>query len=457
MRTQYDLENDELMNSYIRRRYLKKRHEVDWDDIPSVEFTVTSACDLKCTYCYLKNFEEELYPAEIRHPKQILENAEKLLDYLLKEDYIFNIDVFSGEIFSQKLGYDLFDLIYEKLKNANGNVQRIMVPTNMNFILDDTRTEKVKEILKKFDEIGVIIHLSASFDGHFLLENRPFVNGKEVRDEVYYDRLFTFIKNHRVGLHPMVSARNIDKWIDNYDWYVSMLEKYDIRYLHSKFYGEIVDIMMLEVRNNDWDSESIKHLLKFLNHIIDYRLERYGHDKERYLKWLLEKHLGYNNVSLDFRAGDYDKISCNLQGSLYVRLGDLSIVPCHRLMYDHYKLGRFVCDEEGKIDHIESTNVPLFLTLNQMKSNNMQKCVHCAYKGLCMKGCLGCQYEENKDMFHPIDSVCRMLKSKITFLIEKYEKIGLLEEICNRLSDAEVAIVRQIQNERSEDVERIDF
>ena len=75
-----------------------------------------------------------------------------------------------------------------------------------------------------------------------------FVQEVSVKDE-FYDKVFSFAKHYGYGFHPMVAAASIEKWIDNYKWWIKMLKKYDLPMDY---------LMMLEVRNDDWTDEKIK-------------------------------------------------------------------------------------------------------------------------------------------------------------------------------------------------------
>ena len=50
------------------------------------------------------------------------------------------------------------------------------------------------------------------------------------------------------------------------------------------------------------------------------------------------------------------KISCNLVHHLTVRLGDLAIIPCHRLSYDKLIYGKYKVSD-NKIVGIEALNI----------------------------------------------------------------------------------------------------
>jgi len=81
----------------------------------------------------------------------------------------------------------------------------------------------------------------------------------------------------------MVSASGIDKWIENFDWWVNYIKGFD--------YPDIYNYtMFLEVRNNDWTKEKIDLYIKFLEHVFDYFLyDYYNNDRELMAKDLFLK------------------------------------------------------------------------------------------------------------------------------------------------------------------------
>lgn len=123
---------------------------------------------------------------------------------------------------------------------------------------------------------------------------------------------------------------------------------------------------------------------------------------------------------------------CTVSDMLTVRLGDLAIPPCHRTAYDGLLYGRFKV-ESGKIVGIEEHDPQIASRILLQDSILCSPgCDCCPYNSFCLRGCYGSQQETEKDPFMPIESVCRLFKGKIDFLIEKFEKLGvwdILEKI----------------------------
>lgn len=52
-------------------------------------------------------------------------------------------------------------------------------------------------------------------------------------------------------------------------------------------------------------------------------------------------------------------------------------------------------------------------------------CLTCPFDPYCLKGCLGAQYEATGDLFVPGESVCKLHKTHLTFLVKTYCELGL--------------------------------
>ena len=192
--------------------------------ISSLELYVTSECNQKCEYCYLQRFGEQLYPENIRDHKTILHNLDILLKFVLKKwPKLINMDIFSGEIVGTCLFYEIMDKIID-YKKQGASYSSIIVPSNFSFLLSDTTTTKIQEYIDKCATVGIKLILSASVDGLLIDEDaRPLINTNKKRDEEFYDKVFQFCVKNDYCLHPMISAFSIEKWIDNYKWFIEKM------------------------------------------------------------------------------------------------------------------------------------------------------------------------------------------------------------------------------------------
>lgn len=439
--TQFEKENNNLISYMIEDRFFSRMYSDNYDYLRrnglTVELYITSVCNQKCEYCYLMKYGDKLYPKKIRDTNKIIENIKILLNYFIERDlYIYDLDLFSGEIWGMEFGNRVFDTILEAIKNGL-KVRFIMIPSNCTFVLNKKIKAVIQSYINKFKELGIDLKFSASVDGK-ILENQTrsyydeSANPKKSSDE-FYKNLFNFCAKNGYGFHPMVSASGIEKWSENFDWWISNLRKYNMPI--NNF------IMFLEVRNDDWTDEKIWHYLKFLNHVVDwFYLENYHKNIDKMIKdMFLRIGVGPQNYNIAELSTASKNPGCAIYRCLCVRMGDLSIVPCHRLSYDQFNYGKFIVDQ-GKITGIEAGNVQLANKILYTSTKCEHGCDVCQYNVFCMRGCHGSQFESTKDPLIPCKSVCNLFKSKFNFLIYKYEKMGILKRL-KEIADSNVGVV----------------
>lgn len=426
-------ENDDLLKYILNTRYFNMFRQSpgsDYKKVGQLELYLTSFCNLKCTYCYLNKYGHELYPVNATNFDEILNNIRMLLQYFLEEGFSFdNIDLFSGEVWGDKLGVGVLNLLLEFIGNGL-IIKSIMIPTNFTFLLHDDKTQIMEDFIQKFSDVGSHLQLSVSIDGKYLEDQtRPFkditsTGEVKYRDDNFYDKLFKFCRKHNFLFHPMVAAYGIEKWIDNYKWYKDNMIKYE--------FPEGTDsIMMLEVRNGDWTPEKIEEYIKFIDFLIDDKIKDVG-GIENFTKYLNNIGGGPSSGYLPYTIPlSENTMPCTVQYQLTIRCGDLAIVGCHRMAYDDFVFGKFKV-QDGRIVDIESHNVEIaakILLSNPM--NSIHGCDNCIYKKMCMKGCFGAQYEFGDEPFMPIESVCNLFKRKIPFILNKYKELGVLDYMRN--------------------------
>lgn len=391
-----------------------------------LEIFVTPVCNQVCGYCYVMKHGNQLYPFNLLDEENMINNLKKILNWLKLNHKTMDVfDLFSGEIWSDPLGYMVLDTILEFYKDYRVSMN-IVIPSNMSFLFAPNGETKMQWYIDEFKKIGTRLIFSASIDGIFLEDKfRKFKYKKDIiniiRDQSYYDKIFSFCHKNGYLFHPMVSAKSCKYWIENFDWYMEMIKKY---------YGSYLNLMMLEVRDDDWEDEDIKYHHKLLKHIIDFKLEKwFNGDIKRFAKYITKiddnSKSESNNIGIFMQGG---RLTCAIQNTLCIRLADLAILPCHRTSYEQNIYGKLEID--GANMKVHSQNVELAIKVYSMNPNySMPGCDTCDYKYLCMKGCLGSQYETNTDMFMPCKSVCKMEKSKIDFLIDTYENIGVWDSL----------------------------
>ena len=422
-------ENNELLRFILENRFFKVWRDPSsqadphslWKDA-NVELFITSACNLKCEYCYLQRHGDGLYPKEYRDKDNILKNMRILFDWFLDEGFAINdLDLFSGEIWHTPFGFEVLDIVIDYIKRGL-TFKRVVIPTNCTFLLDNNTMFKMQDYIDEFDSLGTRLMISCSIDGAVLESETRSLKDEDknpVRDNGFYEKLFAFAKKNNYLFHPMVASANVDKWIENLKWYTQQIRNYHIDAANP--------IMMLEVRNGDWTDESIQRLLEFYDYEIEQKLKACQNDVKVFSEFLLGKNgdnNGYVNYALPIAE---NQPGCSVSTHLCIRLGDLAICPCHRTAYDRLLYGKFDITN-GRITGITAINPQMAIRV--LGGNNKidhHGCDTCPYNGLCMRGCYGAQYEYAQDAFMPVENVCNMFKTKYNHLIDKYDSMGVID------------------------------
>jgi len=433
----FQQENNQLVNSFLERTYFKAWKEptnVNLQNFSRAEIYLSSKCNLKCKYCYHTNFGEQLYSSEIISYDRILQNLELLCDWWIENKMAPKIDFFSGEPFVQKLGFDALDLILDKFADAEKKPVLICAPTNFTFILNSEITKKVERLIEKSKKIGIRLALSASFDGKYCEENRPSKIGIDNRDDEYYDKCFKFAVKHKFGFHPMVYSELIENWVDNFLWFQSYFKKYDLPFFN---------IYLLEVRNVEWTDWQIKEYMKFIEFLIEWTFKHpCKSDPKKFMKFLFTLK-GYNILSAPL-TNTGRGIGCSLQSCLYIRMGDLAIVPCHRTSYPQNTLAKFIV-ENNKIVGIEAVNPELLIGTKTFHYYSQPQCEVCTIKYLCQAQCLGSMLEVTGDMFSPIPMVCKLFHAKMMAMIKGFKKVNMYKNILNYIDERKAMSFRFIE------------
>ena len=164
----------------------------------------------------------------------------------------------------------------------------------------------------------------------------------------------------------MVSAKSCKYWCENFDWYVSMINKY---------YKNYHELMLLEVRDDNWEKEDIEYYKKFIKHVINYKFNTlFNGDKYAFAQYLTKirsyKKIGNNNIGI---YSYNNRLNCTVSNTLFIRLGDLAVVPCHRTAYNELIYG-FLDISDGEIT-TKSYYLELMLRLfSDIPNNDYEIC-----------------------------------------------------------------------------------
>lgn len=422
-----------------------------------LELIVRPTCTEKCEYCYLQKHKQELFNnVNIYDNEKILSNIDALLDFIFnkKQTYLQRIEIFAGDLFYDDLYFNIIEIIFKYyhqlyqscqylFENSRQNKKHfalVLTPTNITVLKDDAKIKKIKYWIEKFQEINVSLGYSFSTDGKYTKDTRE---KNAVKDQEELDLLLTKLQDFMIdiggGVHPVLAPQAIDKWIENYDWWLNFFNELSIKDSSIKeSYGFQPPI--LEVRDPEWTEESIAKYLNFLKHDVDKRLEMCNNDIDKLACHLFgdTKNSGIlkANPQYDMIApttnSEY-RMSCSFQSLLHIRASDLAIVPCHRLSYDPLIAGWFEQDENGKLTgNYIPHNVSTFIAMFTLNPNIAPKCVTCPIKDFCLKGCLGAQYEFSGEYLKPIPIICKLFLAKWNFLVDYWYQLGILESAKNQ-------------------------
>ena len=441
----YKAENDLLLQNFMERTFFTawkrnkctpenlkvvKQNEIFYGNYSHLEMQLNPYCDLDCLYCYEQKYGDEYFPQGTTDKKKVLHNVDLLLDYLVKNDYTPVIELFSGDPLVQDLGHDVIDKILDRAEKGQKITDFISIPTNMGVLLHPKRLERLENNIARANKLGVRIGLSASVDGLYMEENRPFKRpDKFKRDDKFYDDLFKFAKKYGIGFHPMIYSNNMKDWKKNFLWFQSKFEEYDLPWRN---------IYLLEVRNIEWTTDELEELYEFCKWLVGWTINKLNGDVKAYGVGNFFNILG-GGLSQNGRG-----IGCSIQSTPQIRMGDLSWGLCHRLMYDKYVTGRFKV-ENDEIVGVESLNVEAQIGMGSASTTNFPYCENCLLKYTCSAGCLGSNYESTGDPFTTHPSVCRAEHYKFLGLLHGMRDNGILPNVQSMIHENKNLTIEQFK------------
>jgi sulfatase maturation enzyme AslB (radical SAM superfamily) len=432
-------EKNKLFNNFLQR-YFKNAN--------ACELIISPECNQACEYCYLFKHGHHLYPENTKNKDNILNNIILLLDYLKQEEFTFtHLDLFSGEFFQLSFWENIFDILYN---HSLVHDILITIPSNFSFVLDDEQANKIEKWIHLFKDVkNVDIFLSCSVDGPETLEEleRPIKNHPGIKQQDFYHKMFTFLSKNQFVAHPMITKNFVMNYKENYDFWIDNIIKYNCTVKKNGVMIYSIP-MFLEVRDPDqWDDpEVLEKYREFLLYVAEKDLYSYHEGNiEEFALHIADDFtdgmasLGRYNKTQPYIIGIpeiYSAIPCSIQSGMKCRVGDLSIVPCHRTCYPNMIYGQFIVDSENnKIIGVQGDKVSLAHKIQNCNPNrSFSRCSDCNLKAICLKGCLGSQYEHTGELFGAQDNVCNMFKVKYKTIHEICEKYGVYDIITNNIS-----------------------
>ena len=408
-----------LANDFLNRNF----YQFFQHGLKKIELFITGACKANCDYCYLKKNQKDLYPIALQKEDIIIKNLQLVLDWYVENKFNCVLDIFSAEWLTTPIADKVFDCFYNTFKNVEPKYRPklILCADNMQFLKDDEATEKIKYQIERLRSLGIDLPISASIDGKYC------DYGRTENDDEFYLKLNDFMEEYNLLMHPMISSDNIKYQIENNRWFTKTF---------SPRIAAPGRMMTLEVRDNSWNEESISQLIQYCDYLTDTVFNYFEQDKERMLRFVLKLPYKNNNPKEDYPSYDIiglnpvridsndDDWSCSMSGTLCIRLGDLSVAPCHRQFYDELLYGHFNV-EDNKIKDFEPKNLSLFIANTHLKKTCSPHCENCKFVGVCIGYCQGAAYETYNIPWIPPINTCKMYRAKLTFLIYKYYLMGL--------------------------------
>lgn len=418
----YAEENQQLAD-FVLQKYIFDEFSVDVPvdkKMKNVELIISPRCNLGCRYCYVHRFRKDIFGEECFNEESTVENLKLILKWLEKNRYNPNIEIFSGELLAQEIGYKVLEIICEHFATVEPILRprEIIIPTNYTFICSEEATKRVEDIRAKLKEINIELCLSASFDGKYMEDNRPYLHdldidlGNGVRDDAYYDRVFEYTVKTHGGLHPMLYSRGMENWIKNFDWFQEKMAEYNIPW---------EAIYLLHVRNEEWNIDQINASNDFIRHLYAFAWEKVGKNPYALVDFIL-KGGGFNVLGQPFTSCGRG-LTCGIQSQFTIRVSDMMMYPCHRLGYKDFWFGKMVPDEE-KVLRYENYNAELLIATYALDKKGMPICSQCPINHLCSGACLGSQYESTQNFLAPIPTVCALTYATFLTGVECLKKYG---------------------------------
>jgi hypothetical protein len=428
---QVDIENTDVTRSFLYRTFFKswknKYYETNQNylNYATLELQISGACDLKCKYCYYARYSKELYPSKISGKENVLHNLDLVLNWLEENNHWPKFEIFSGEIFATELGFLATEKLIDWCIKTKKEGAEIIIPTNFSFIFDDEKTKRVEDLIKKCKDNKIYFFLSCSIDGKYCDENRPFKDGK-IRDDAYYDKVFSFCAKHQYNFHPMIYSENIEKWKDNWLWFQEMFKKHNM---------DFRSIYLLEVRNVEWTKKQLQDYYKFNRFLINWTLNYLKDNKLVSKEYPITRYIYENKLFNAFNMFSTcgRGVGCSIQAAVQLRLGDLTTSLCHRAAYKQHNLWKFKV-ENDKIVDVEGINPSLLIAMASADHSTFPLCEACLLKNVCGYQCLGSMYETNKDPMMPIPTVCALHHLKVSSVLDELYSFGIHQEFLDRAS-----------------------
>ena len=345
-----------------------------------VEFSTTTACNLRCKYCYSAHINKSM-------PKEIADlfftSIPKLLEKYNKDNY--HVSFFGGD---PLMNWDIIEYMVPKLKQDK-LCDSIVIITN-GLLLNQEKIDYLKEHH---------IPISLSFDGLWNKDSRPLANNKSSFD--LYIKNKELLRQITTGCKVMLSPQNFSTLTENFEFFIE-----DYGFMFPDF-SLVRDDIYTEHDLQVYDKE----ITRLADRVIKYNKEGIVCNAGIFTLYMLDA-----IVAKKFGKRDHGCFAGH-SGALYSTDG--KYYPCERfsslkqhLLYDAVK--------DEFYDSIDILKQPKYTD-----NREFPECKACVLYQFCNAGCTWSQLEYGKkeDRAKPVDSVCRLLKMSYREAFRVYKEL----------------------------------
>jgi len=397
----YEEENDKLIISYLSRLLSGKHSESD--ENLNIEIFIEN-----------KNSHKK-----INQKYEYLNNLEFFFNWLIKNIHCsYQLNIWNEESSYKNQNFNYLELIFRKLKKSKNKPTSIFIFSNFSLLSSRIYRNKLEKIIEHTKTTNIPISFLFTDEGI----NSPFLKHLKNNDN-YCKNIFYFIKTYNLKYLGILSPETIRNWKEKFLLFQKNFKKYNI--LPSQFF-------LTEKKEAIWSEKDTKKFVDFINFLINWSFYNLCNKEiNKFLDFLFKKK-GYDILYNPLKEKPRS-IGCYVGNNLCVRIKDLSIIPCHKILVKPFILGKFQI-KNNKILRIEPNNLELLIGLCCLDKKNFPLCETCLLKYLCSSVCLSSQFKKTGDLFSPDPTICRLEHGKIASMIKNYKKLRIYNKIYSKLN-----------------------
>ena len=388
---------DILNRNYFNDFQRKNKH---------IEFLLNNNdCSHNCINCYM-NVDKDLYKnQDIFTPtkQNKYDNLLKLIEWYILNNFCCDIHI-KGCIEEERSSkiFNIFSEMFEMFLKAENKPNVIYIYTK------GINLDLLKQIILIFHNSEIRIIPVLCVNGYYCDTEFSYT-------EQQYSLMIDFILNNPCEVHAEINARNINKWIQNYKWWILSLGLDNCNKIYLK-----------ETLNDEWDTNSIQSYINFLDFQIDFLSENI----EDFQNAIFSKEMMPFSTAhlIDQKILTNQKYyqDCLFHNGLTIDVSTLKMPTCSKLNYPIFHIGEFVYDEQNKLK-LEPLNLTMLIPKAHLKRSCTPHCEYCKYINLCEKTCYGENFKVSYNPLCPVKNSCDLMKAKYNFLIYKYNLLNLLD------------------------------